>query len=349
MKIAIFHATLPEQGRKIGGVEMTVHLLANSLVRDQDQEVTVFSSSPKPEDAVYNHVLLFNGWLRRRLLRLFLAPIALNFVNFSQFDVLHLHGDDWFFIKRGLPTVRSMHGSALNEARNAPSLKRKLLLYVIYPLEHISVFLATKSVAAGQETAQIYGLTELGGYGVDLSRFRPQQKSVTPLLCFIGTWEGRKRGALAFKTFTNEVLPTYPDAKLYMAIDMAPEHPSVINGGFPSSDELAAWLSKAWVFMYPSSYEGFGIPYVEAMASGTAIVTTSNGGAEQVLENGLYGRITSDENFGAAVAAMLADESERKSRAHLGVAQARRYSWEEVSGSYVRIYRSTVPQYGTPR
>ena len=324
---------------------MTVHLLANALVQLQGHEVTVFSSSAKPEDAAYQHVLIFNGWLRRRLLRLFIAPLAFNFVDFSGFDILHLHGDDWFFVRRQIPTVRSMHGSALQEARNALSMKRKLLLYLIYPLEHVSAKLATKTVAAGQQTAQIYGLTELGDYGVDLARFKPQQKSVTPLLCFIGTWNGRKRGSLAYKTFVEDVLPVFPKATLYMATDWAPEHPNVINGGFPSSDELAAWLSKAWVFMYPSSYEGFGIPYVEAMASGTAIVTTSNGGAEQVLENGRYGMITSAKEFGVTVVAALGDDAERNRLAEIGLSHAGWYSWEEVSARYLLLYRATVARF----
>ena len=338
----MFHATLPEPGRKLGGVELTVHRLANALVQHQQVDVTMFSSCSKPHDAVYAHMLFARGALRKRALRLSMGPCALNFTDFRGFDLLHLHGDDWFFVDRSLPTVRTMHGSALQEARTASTMKRKLLQYAIYPLEHLSVRLASLPLAVGLETGRIYGIPDLSDNGVDLAQFRPRPKHDTPLIAFIGSWKGRKRGELAFKAFIEHVLPAFPQARLYMASDWAPEHPNVIAGGFPSDAELADWLARAWVFAYPSSYEGFGIPYIEALASGTAIVTTRNSGAEYVLDGGRFGEITTDADFGPALVSILSDHRRRHRLEKAGLQYVERFSWENVAAQHVKMYESLL-------
>src|SRR5206468_5629444 len=94
MKIGLFHATLPEAGRKPGGVEVAVHRLANALVLQGGDEVIVFSLTPAPADARYTHRRLFPraAWLNQSLLgRWFLLPFLLNFVRFGAADLIHLH------------------------------------------------------------------------------------------------------------------------------------------------------------------------------------------------------------------------------------------------------------------
>ena len=150
MKIALFHTTLPEKGRKLGGVEVAVHRLANQLALDPRDEVTVLSLTPCPEDAKYTHRRLFAGrpaLKDRQLLRLFGLPFLMNFIDWNSYDIVHFHGDDWFLLRRPFSSVRTLHGSALFEARSASSLKRKIAQYCVYPLEHLSTRLATVPLA----------------------------------------------------------------------------------------------------------------------------------------------------------------------------------------------------------
>src|SRR5215217_4746364 len=157
VRIALFHTTLPQPGRKPVGVEVAVHRLASELAKNED-DVTVFGLSLPPDDALYQHKRLFGGmqWLQRnRLARWLILPLLLNFVDFKRFDVLHLHGDDWFYFRRTLPTVRTLHGSALREAQSATSPKRKLGQYVIYPLEHLAAKLATIALAVGRDASAV--------------------------------------------------------------------------------------------------------------------------------------------------------------------------------------------------
>ena len=349
-KIAIFHTTLPQPDRKIAGVESTVHRLANALVESGGVSVTVFSCDPKPLNAAYEHVELFPRSTKGFLKRFIWLPFALNFVDFSKYDILHLHGDDWFFVNRRLPTIRSMHGSALREAQRATSLKRKAVQYLLFFFERLSVLLATTSLAGGEETQRIYGIQQLDDiYGVDNALFKPQSKSPTPLIFYVGTWGGRKRGEMAFNTFVTDILPAFPTAKLYMASDFVPDHPAVIDGGFPSDLELADWMSRSWMFLYPSSYEGYGIPYIEAMASGTTIVTTSNGGAEYVLAQGRYGCITNDNDFGASAVSLMGESSRREQYQEAGIVRAKHFFWDQVAARHVAIYQTTIAKAGSRR
>lgn len=345
MNIALFHTTLPEPGRKPGGVEVAVHRLANTLAQTPGDAVTVFSLTPEPHGAAYTHVQLFAEQPRlreNRALRLFMLPFLLNKVSFQDFDVLHLHGDDWFFVRRGVPTVRTLHGSALEEARSATSLKRRLSQLCVYPLEHASARLATVPLAVGPRTQAIYGLDRLAENGVDTRRFRPGPKAARPRVLFVGTWEGRKRGRFLFEVFTQEVLPRVPEAELYMVSDFCPAHENVTFVRFPDDDALARLYRSAWVFAYPSVYEGFGIPYVEAMASGAAVLTSPNDGADHVLDGGAYGIVASDAAFGARLAGLLEDVPARRRLEARGLERAQAFTWQAVAAQHRDAYRQAI-------
>jgi phosphatidylinositol alpha-mannosyltransferase len=344
MRIALFHTTLPEANRKLGGVEVAVHVLANELARLGD-DVTVLSLGPLPADALYEHRRLFKSspWLQGKLVRLTIVPILLNFVDFKRFDLVHLHGDDWFFVRRGVPTVRTLHGSALREAQFATSLKRKVAQHLVFPLERVSSRLATVAVAVGADAASLHNLTDIVDNGVDLDVFRPgSQKSPRPTVLFVGTHQGRKRGEFLFETFVREVLPALPDAELRMVTDSCPSHPRVVDLGHPGVERLAREYRQAWVFAYPSVYEGFGMVYLEALASGTAIVSSPNPGADHVLEGGRWGRIVEDRFFGQELVSILVDHEERSRMELRGRLRAQRFSWTEVAARLRSIYHRAI-------
>lgn len=347
MRIALFHSTLPSPTRKVGGVEVVVHRLANHLV-SAGHDVTVFSLSSRPTDALYNHEQLFPNWPRLRthpFLRMFVLPLLLNMVSFRNFDVVHFHGDDWGYLRRSTPSVRTMHGSAREEARTASSWKRRLTQWVLYPLEHLSARLASLSLAVGPKTARLYPRTLLINNGVDLDRFRPGPKSPLPSILFVGTWTGRKRGAFLFDVFRNEVLPHIPSATLTMVCDHVSDecaaHPSIEHRAYVSDEELSQFYRESWVFAFPSTYEGFGLPYVEALASGTAVLSSPNDGAQYVLDEGTYGRIVPDAQFGTTLTDLLRDGEARTELERRGLARAETFAWPTVVRTHEQLYAAT--------
>src|SRR6185369_8598112 len=112
-RVLMFHTTLPEPGRKLGGVEVAVHRLSNALVQ-LGVPVTVASLGPAPADALYHHRRLYPRarWLRdSRTGRLAVLPALLNGLDVREHDVVHFHGDDWFALCRPRATVRTLYGT----------------------------------------------------------------------------------------------------------------------------------------------------------------------------------------------------------------------------------------------
>ena len=235
-----------------------------------------------------------------------------------------------------------MHGSALNEARSASSLKRRFAQYLVYPLERLSAILAKRVLAVGPDAASIYATPYLVGNGVDTDLFKPDIKTSNPTILFVGTWEGRKRGKFLFELFTKKVLPILPQARLTMVSDTCDEHPSVDFVKFPSDEVLATLYGKAWVFAYPSLYEGFGIAYLEAMASGTAVIATKNPGAEYVLDSGRYAIISEDISFGSDLIELLSNEELRSGYVEQGILRAQEFTWKAIAENHCVHYREIL-------
>jgi phosphatidyl-myo-inositol alpha-mannosyltransferase len=348
MKIAIVAAQLPESGRKLGGVEVFIHRLANQLSSDPTNEVTVFGLNQCSFTASYQYQPLFSqlAFLKRRKLFIwFVFPWLLHFVQFKDFDVVHFFGDDWFYFFRPQPTIRTMSGSALNEARTATSLKRKIIQYLIYPLEHLSVRLSSAAVGIGTDSQKIYGLDQVIPIGVDQQRFYPGNKTSEPSILFVGTWQGRKRGQFVFEKFVENVLPRVPDAKLFMVSDTCQPHPNVISVTFPDDESLAQLYRESWMFAYPSIYEGFGMPYVEALSSGTAIVTSPNTGAESILCDGEYGIVIDDEHFADAMVDLLLNPSSRTQYEAKGLMRAAQFDWDVIAQDYMQTYCEAINRF----
>ena len=88
-----------------------------------------------------------------------------------------------------------------------------------------------------------------------------------------------------------------------------------------------------------SAYEGFGVPYVEALASGLPVVTTPNDGASEVLRNGELGLICSPAELPDAICALIHDDARRQRMAAAGLRAADSYSVDVVAARYESWYR----------
>lgn len=352
MKIGVFHTTLPEPDRKIGGVEAFVHRLANRLV-DRGNQVTVFSfASFPPSDAKYSMHRIGRPVLTSRALRLALCPVLLNRVDWSGLDVLSLHGDDWFFADRCVPTVRTFHGSALCEARSATRMRRRVTQYMVYPAEVIASRLADRSYTAAASMPRGYRLD--GVLPLAVERFESPlgsagERSRQPSVLFVGTWEGRKRGRFLRDTFVRDVLPQVPDAELWMVSDRCDEGPSVRWFRYPTDTELGRLYRNAWVFCLPSTYEGFGMPYLEAMAYGTPVLASPNPGARWVTAEGKAGGLAADRDLAASLTSLLTDSAARSRYIAAGCHRAGDFTWDRVCSEYERAFSDAIAAYRKSR
>jgi len=326
MNIAIISSYLPSTSKM--GVGYQVHGLANGLIR-RGHAVTILSVCPRPADALYE-VEQVDVRPPMRSLRM---SWRLRQIDWARFDVLHAHGDDWFLWNAAVPPhVRTIHGSCLAEARHISGIRAKAHMLWLALLETLSVAVADRTVGISINTTRSYPwIRQVISDGVDLSAFTPGKKESTPTILFVGTYLNRKRGKMLMDIFQNEIRPALPHAQLWMVCSDAPAAEGVTVFGSIPTEQLTELYRKAWVFCLPSSYEGFGVPYIEAMASGTPVIATPNVGAREVLDEGRYGVLAEAKDIGSALLSILSDETARHRLRSLSFKRAFRLGF---AGSY---------------
>jgi phosphatidyl-myo-inositol alpha-mannosyltransferase len=334
VKIAMCSLYLPG-GSKIG-VGYQVHHMANQMVL-RGHSVTVFSQCDSGEGRLYNLVQV----KQKKRLRTFGFAWDLRRIDFSRFDVLHAHGDDWFLWNKLRPRhIHTYHGSCFAEFQHQKGLRERFRMLALALCEYGSTHLCDESVAVSENTRSY--LPSIGMVipnGVDLDRFYPGlKKAPVPTILFVGTIRGRKRGAALLEAFSTVVLKQIPEAVLWVVCEEPVSGPNVHWFGRVPEMVLCELYRQAWAFCLPSTYEGFGVPYIEAMASGTAVVATPNKGAVEVLRGGTRGLIVSEKELGRGLIRILRDETLRRYLEKEGLREARRYDWGRVCEAYEKLY-----------
>ena len=169
---------------------------------------------------------------------------------------------------------------------------------------------------------------------------------------FVGTIEPRKNIETAIRAF-NLVAEKDPDVQLILAgglgwsyggilqaMELSPYTDRIKHIGYVSLDEKMNLYAASQAFLFPSHYEGFGIPVLEAMRLGSIVITANNSSLPEV--GGDAALYVDDENDATALATLmeqvLAMESiERQERIRLGIAQTEKFSWEQCARETAQV------------
>lgn len=142
-----------------------------------------------------------------------------------------------------------------------------------------------------------------------------------------------------------------PRARLVVIGD-GPEHAALVErvrtlglaahvqllGALPDDAEVRAWYGRASIFCLPSEQEGFGIVFLEAMASGLPVVSTTAAAIPEVVPDGEAGLLVPPRDPAALAEALLRLLQDQGLRARLraaGRVQAQNYSWERVADRFL--------------
>jgi alpha-1,3-rhamnosyl/mannosyltransferase len=113
--------------------------------------------------------------------------------------------------------------------------------------------------------------------------------------------------------------------------------------GFTSDEALAALYAGALALAYPSLYEGFGLPPLEAMASGTPVVVSDRSTLPEVVgEAGIKIDAQDDRALREALQRLAEDAPFWQGRAAASLQQAARFSWRRCAGETLAIYRKVL-------
>jgi glycosyltransferase involved in cell wall biosynthesis len=184
-----------------------------------------------------------------------------------------------------------------------------------------------------------------------------------PFLLYAGNIRRHKnvpRLVEAFAVVREELAahPAYKELRLVIIGDTISQYPSVRQAviksrveqmvrflGFVPFEALRCFYEAAAAFVFPSRYEGFGLPPLEAMACGAPVVTSNVSSLPEVVDDAAV--LVNPENvfdIARGIREVLLDDSLRAELIRRGYNQAARFSWENTAREVLAIYQEAAEQ-----
>jgi glycosyltransferase involved in cell wall biosynthesis len=188
-----------------------------------------------------------------------------------------------------------------------------------------------------------------------LAEARARYGLAWPFVLNVGTLEPRKNHVRLIRGFA-QLLPRNPDLRLvlvggkgwlyedvYAEVSRLNLQDRVIFPGFVTDADLPALYSLASIFAYPSLYEGFGLPVLEAMACGTPVVCSSASSLPEVAgDAALLADPTDVDALTHALDEALTNDPLRAELRRRGAAQAARFTWPAAARTLLDAYQAAA-------
>jgi mannosyltransferase len=251
--------------------------------------------------------------------------------------------------QRNLPTVVTVHDFIYERFRRGPR-------QWVHSLQKNSSIRAAQAVICVSESTKqdlLEYVGEIPGQEVyvihngvsDIYKSLRLEPPLTPFVLFVGLRSEYKNFRLAL-----EAMEFLPDLELH-CVGGGGIQPDELKGisesiakrvrhlGFVTDEELNALYNRAVCLVYPSSYEGFGIPVLEAMRAGCPVVCTD---CKAVVEVGGEALTIAQENDPKMLSEAITKttSSNRCSIINKGLVVAQKYSWEVTHRQTLAVYRS---------
>jgi glycosyltransferase involved in cell wall biosynthesis len=269
------------------------------------------------------------------------------------------------------PYVVTFHDMTLELLPECHTWRKRVLTRTLSPqIARRARFIITPSVSAKNDVARLFSIPTDKIRAIPHAPdplFRPRRDpgSVAriearygierPYLLYVGTLEPRKNLSRAAAAFSR-IAARFPEHRFYLAGDLGwrpgdllrtleglPHRDRIVRLGYVAEEDLPALYSSADLFVYPSLYEGFGFPVVEAMACGAPVLTSSTSSLVEIAEGAAV--LVDPDNIDAIAEAMdgiLSDARARDAMRGAGLARAATFSWERSTRETLSVYEEAL-------
>ncbi|WP_287001909.1 glycosyltransferase family 4 protein [Gordonia sp. UBA7860] len=278
--------------------------------------------------------------------------------------VLHFTADTGPILRTRTPSIVTVHGIAsrwIDGVRRKPAEKvwRTRVSRAISSADAV----VTVSASSAKDVAAVFNIDEKAinviPHGIDYERFsRPsglslQAGSAVPreFMLYIGNIEPRKNVDALCEAFSSQIVQNLgiqlviagrPAWAYGQTMQRISNTPGIIYLGEVSDEDVVALLQRAKLFVFPSRYEGFGFPVLEAMASGCPVLTTRRGALNEVAGPAATVDDLDPEAIAEGIVACLADEEWLDATSRSGRLWAQDFSWDRSVESHLELYKQVL-------
>lgn len=258
-------------------------------------------------------------------------------------DLSFLHHPEFFSYQEGLRlkvlTKSTVRKSACILTGSQHARDDIIQAYTVDP-DKVKVILHGISERFAPEIGEEASLQNAKKYGVE-----------PPYILFVGRLNPRKNLAALLRAFEMCKIQGIPHKLVIVGkMDFATQElqpllkslssrDDIILTGFVPDEDLPHLYSQAEVFVYPSLYEGVGLPVIEAMNSGVPVVTSNSTSLKEILgDAGILVDTTRVEDLAREIIRLVSDPDLRECLGEKGIARANSFSWEETARETLDVY-----------
>lgn len=188
----------------------------------------------------------------------------------------------------------------------------------------------------------------------EIKRIKQKYNLPHEFILFVGTSEPRKNLKLvlnAFSRFLTHQLIIAKEKKINLVLagnygwGGRPEEKSNVQVlGFIDKKDLPGLYSAATVFVYPSTYEGFGLPVLEAMACGCPVITTDKGSLKEIAGDAAITIGINEEELTVNLTKIFIDHNLRWDMIKKGISNSAKFSWKHTVTKVLEIYKKLIEE-----
>ena len=368
MNIAFDGTTLTPQQTGVG--YYTEHLLHHLVVEAPEDHFTVVSNDKLTTSlSLPDRVRVFERYrfpVRHVWMQL-VAPLLL-----AQLRIQVAHFTNGFIpLIQRIPTVVTIHDMTLRQFPHLHPPRRRLTRALVEVAARKADAVVTVSESARQDILRITGIPADKVHVIaeaaapaflpiddhnKLSTVRKRYGLPERFVLFVGTIEPRKNLPRLIQAYgklraagglPHKLVCVGPYGWGYQAVrrmveDLGLQDDVLLTGYVPFQD-LAAIYNLSEIFVFPSLYEGFGLPVLEAMACGIPVITAANSSLTEVAGECAElvdpGKI---DSIAEALHRLAAQPERRKELSALGLSRIGRFSWKRAARATLGVYRKVA-------